>query len=274
MSAPSAGVPKMRAIDLMSSEVFAINASESIAAAKNLLIKHRVGRIPVVDKGKIVGILTEEGLADAFTKARDPVDTVCVSKVMGKRMASVKPNDTVTAVAKKILQSPNGCVIVSDDGAMGIITKTDLVRYFAKHHAGEWTVADVMTGKVRTIGVGHSMFRAARDMVEHSVSRLVVDDRGPVGIVTSRDIALASYGMAPHWIVMHRQKGQGRSTRVYPLTVADVMKTDLAVIPPKSDAASAAKLMLEKRIGSVVVMQRNQLKGIVTRTDLVRMLAE
>lgn len=264
----------MRAIDLMVSEVFAIGVNESIAAAKNILIKRRVGRIPVVDKGKIVGILTEDALADAFTKARDPVDTVCVSKVMSKRTTTVKPNDTVTAVAKKILQSPTGCVLVSDDGALGIITKTDLVRYFAKHHAGEWTVGDVMTDKVRTIGASHSMFRAARDMVEYSISRLVVKDTKPIGIVTSRDIALASYGMAPHWIVIHRQKGQGRSTRVYPLTVADVMKTDLATIPPKSDAASAAKLMLDKRIGSVIVMQRNQLKGIVTRTDLVRMLTE
>ena len=54
-----------------------------------------------------------------------------------------------------------------------------------------------------------------------------------------------------------------------PLTIGDVMKTNVVTIPPTSDAATAARLMLRKRIGSVVVAEEDKLKGIITKTDIV-----
>ena len=51
------------------------------------------------------------------------------------------------------------------------------------------------------------------------------------------------------------------------------MKTNVVTIPPTSDAATAARLMLRKRIGSVVVAEEEKLKGIITKTDIVRYVA-
>ena len=48
--------------DIMTSNVVTISSSTSIADAKRIMEAHRFRRLPVVDKGKLVGIITEHGL--------------------------------------------------------------------------------------------------------------------------------------------------------------------------------------------------------------------
>jgi CBS domain-containing protein len=52
--------------------------------------------------------------------------------------------------------------------------------------------------------------------------------------------------------------------------VSDAMTFEPIVITPKTKLQDAAKLMQEKEIGSLVVLEDNELKGIVTEWDIVR----
>lgn len=54
------------------------------------------------------------------------------------------------------------------------------------------------------------------------------------------------------------------------LTASHLMKENLAKVPYSATALDAAKLMRERRIGSVFVEQNGQIVGIVTESDLVR----
>jgi CBS domain-containing protein len=263
----------MKAMDIMVPDIRVVNADESIAVAKNIFMKHGIGRLPVLDGDSVVGILTENDLADAFAKARAPVDTVEVRKVMHRRVTTVKPDATLEKVAEAVLKSDAGCVIVDDNGAIGIITKTDMVKSFSKAGGGSIVVKDIMTAGVHTISPAHSMFRAAREMEEKHVSRLIVVEHGVVkGIITDRDVAFASVGGTPTRLTTHN--GSSRSTRIIPLTVADVAKTNVVSVQSKTDAATAAKVMMGRHVGSVVVMDGGKLKGILTKTDIVRAMAK
>jgi len=262
----------LKAMDVMVPDIRVVDVEESIAVAKNIFLKHNIGRLPVLDGDSVVGVLTERDLADAFAKARAPVDTVEVRKVMSKRVATVKPDAPLDRVAEAVLKSDSGCVIVEDKGAIGIITKTDIVKNFSKQGGGLIIVKDIMTADVRTITPAHSMFRAAREMEEKHVSRLIVVERGAVkGIITERDVALATVG-TPTRLTTHNARG--RSTRIIPLTVADVAKTNVVSVPSKTDAATAAKAMMDRHVGSVVVMDGSKLRGIVTKTDIVRAMVK
>ncbi|TYL38159.1 histidine kinase [Natronococcus pandeyae] len=57
--------------------------------------------------------------------------------------------------------------------------------------------------------------------------------------------------------------------------VARVMSTDLQTVTPETLVEDAGQVMLEREIGSVIVVgEENQLEGILTTTDFVNIVAE
>ena len=267
----------MDAMDLMTDNVYFVEPNDTVAHVRRHLIQHKLSVLPVVEDGKVIGVVDERGISDALYHIHEPIDAVKVSEIMQKDVAVTGPHTSPEEVARLFAETKTPSVIVFDsdnDEVMGIITKTDLAKYFADKCNGEATVASLMRTNVQTIGRFHSIFRAAKEMEEHDIGRLVVIDGGPAGIVSARDLALATYGLRPEKLVHLTNRHQGREVRFRPLIVDDVMRQDLYTIPSKSDAASAAKIMLERGIGSVVVIDNNELKGIITKTDIVGHLAK
>jgi CBS domain-containing protein len=56
-------------------------------------------------------------------------------------------------------------------------------------------------------------------------------------------------------------------------TVSDVMTRDVVVISPTDSAIDVAKLMVEKKINRIPVVENGKLVGIVTRGDLIQAAA-
>ena len=52
----------MIASDIMTSPVFVVGQSENIAHARNLMLKHKISRLPVVDEHGLIGILTKKDI--------------------------------------------------------------------------------------------------------------------------------------------------------------------------------------------------------------------
>src|SRR5689334_24027861 len=95
-------------------------------------------------------------------------------------------------------------------------------------------------------------------MEERRIRRLpVVDDRRLVGIVTHRDL-LQSLGLYP---TMWRRLD---------LKLSDVMKTNPTVISPEETVDEVARLMLERKIGGIPVVEIGAPVGIITESDIFR----
>ena len=112
----------------------------------------------------------------------------------------------------------------------------------------EMTVADLMTTNVMTINASDPIKEGRADMDLGVIRHLpVVDDRGRlVGVVSDRDL------IAPK-----------RAHKI-----ADVMTRDVITTRPETPAFEAASLMLDHKIGSVLVVNDdNKLVGVVTQTD-------
>jgi CBS domain-containing protein len=57
---------QMRVEKFMSSPLYSIKPEESVRAAIELMLKHDVGRISVVDNGKLVGIADRNDLIKSY----------------------------------------------------------------------------------------------------------------------------------------------------------------------------------------------------------------
>lgn len=58
------------------------------------------------------------------------------------------------------------------------------------------------------------------------------------------------------------------------LTVRDVMVTDVITVTPLESAVNAARIMVERHINRIPVVENDSLVGIVTREEIIRAVAE
>jgi acetoin utilization protein AcuB len=125
-------------------------------------------------------------------------------------------------------------------------------------------VSDWMTRKILTVEVFDSIGHARRIMAKHRVNQLpVLDDGRLAGIVTDRDIRDAY----PTSMVIDRTKEIDRFAESY--TVEEVMTYNVLTVTPTTPLLSAVKLLRRHRIGSLPVVEKGKLVGIITRSDIL-----
>jgi acetoin utilization protein AcuB len=134
-----------------------------------------------------------------------------------------------------------------------------------------YPIKEWMTQNVVTVHEDDSIIEADEKMREYGVRRLpVINKRGKlVGIVTKGDVREASPSdatMLSIWEVNYL---------IAKLQVKKVMTTDVLSIGPEADIIDAAEVMLRKKVsGLPVVSGDNELIGIITESDIFRMLVK
>lgn len=129
-------------------------------------------------------------------------------------------------------------------------------------------VKDWMTHKVITVDIHTALPDAHKLMRSHKIRRLpVMDGDKVVGIVTRSDIREASPSEATSLSVWELQYLLGK------LTMADIMTRRPVVILPGASIKEAARLMYTHKIGGLPVVDTDgQLQGIITESDIFRVL--
>lgn len=129
-------------------------------------------------------------------------------------------------------------------------------------------VLDLMTREIVTVHRTDSLARACEIMETANVRHLVVVDAdgGLVGVVSDRDCKLAT--QSP-FLVYDDQKARGLMAKI---TVDNIMAPAPHWIDPQSSASEAAQIMLEHRISALPVLHDGSLIGIVTSTDLLKLI--
>ncbi|MFP4036921.1 MAG: CBS and ACT domain-containing protein [Desulfobacteraceae bacterium] len=123
----------------MSRNLITVGPDESIVGATDLLKKHKIRMLPVIDKEKLVGMVTDRDLKRASASDATSLEIhelmYLVSKIKVKDVMSTKvitlPEDfTVEEAAEVLLGNKiSGAPVVDrNDKLVGVITQTDLFR--------------------------------------------------------------------------------------------------------------------------------------------------
>ena len=129
------------------------------------------------------------------------------------------------------------------------------------------TVKDWMTSNPVTIDSSAKISDAHQTMKTKSVRRLPVLHNGKlVGIITIGDVREASPSDATTLSIWELNYLWAQ------LTVEKVMTKNVISVSPDQPILDAAQIMLEKKISGLPVVQGDQLVGIITESDIFRML--
>jgi CBS domain-containing membrane protein len=131
-----------RVVDLMSRSVKTLARNDKLSIADTLMRSARIRHLPVVDEGRVVGIVSQRDLffnalvrALGFgSAARDRMlDSIVVKEVMTEDVVTTTPDVEVRVAAKVMVDRKIGCLPVVDAEALvGILSESDIVSAVAR----------------------------------------------------------------------------------------------------------------------------------------------
>jgi CBS domain-containing protein len=154
------------------------------------------------------------------------------------------------------------------------------------------TIAEIMQKKVKTIGPDKTLPDLERELLRWRIGAMPVVERGGklVGIVSRSDVvrqlclerslgeamadAYRDQTDASFATQAERAVGDAIGQRMERLRVRDVMICDVLTVPPDLPVTQAAKLLIERRIHRLPVVEGEKLIGIVSSLDFTRIVAE
>ena len=269
--------------EVMTGNVIPIHFDSTLYDAQDMMTKSKLTRMVVTDRsGKLRGIITRRDVVRFLytEKTERALDAMLVREAMSTPVITLRPTDTLSEAARTMNKKGISSVVVTDDEGqiLGIVTKTDLCFHFSLFTSKE-KVKDYMTRKVYTVRPTHSIFFAVSLLARQGVSRIPVVDEGIRGIITLSDIVKSAPIMRPD--LAHGKTGgrtyQGFITptaKLTALTASDLMTPNPTSISPDDLLSRAAEIMIERGIsGLPVTAGKGKLRGIVTKTDIVRAIA-
>lgn len=129
--------------DIMTAPVLVIAPTATVPAASALMKEHRIRHLPVVENGRLIGIISRGDLREASIAAGINADAyelhfmlsrLTVGKLMTRKVFTVTPDAPVVHVAELMTEHKiAGLPVVDEAGAViGIVTESDLLRMLVK----------------------------------------------------------------------------------------------------------------------------------------------
>jgi CBS domain-containing protein len=125
--------------EIMMGSPVTLTPGDTLDLANDVISLGRIRHIPVVDEGRLVGLLSERDLLGAAAtrifglKQKNKsalLKSVLIRDVMKKKVQTVSPDTTIKDAAHVMADKKIGCVpVVSSGGLVGLLTTTDVLRY-------------------------------------------------------------------------------------------------------------------------------------------------
>jgi len=128
---------------------------------------------------------------------------------------------------------------------------------------------DLMTSPVITVQPWTSAKAAAGLLSTHGFTALPVvdDDERLIGIVTEADLIRGRIPVDPRYTYEHQE------TTIAGKTVGDLMTSPVTAMSTGTDVADVCQALVDARIRAMPIVDGSTVVGIVTRGDIVRVLA-
>ena len=133
---------KITVKEIMSKDLIYVSPTERLIHARRLMIEAHVGRLPVIDDEKLVGMITSKDLMRAFIDFRKKVPEkyqksqikeVLIEDIMSSNPTYVTKEMSITEVSNIMIETGyNGLPVVEDEKVVGIITQTDILKLIEK----------------------------------------------------------------------------------------------------------------------------------------------
>lgn len=239
--------------DRMTAPVLTLPKATSLAAIADAVVERNVSAIPIVDDGRLVGLVSTTDLLADLVRGDGAFVAGTAGAVMSTDVVTVPPTAPVTEIADILLRDRIHRVVVTEgEEVAGVVSASDLV-VDVKARASKATLASIMMRAVATCDVGTPVDEAVRKLELAQVHGLVVvDGSRPVGVLTHREALLS------------RRLPATLRTQA----VEDLMSYETICLDDDTPVHRAAAYASAMNVRRLLVVRKGHLVGIVSALDL------
>ncbi len=233
---------------------------------------------------KVIGVMRERGAYEVFTQVGDKVGSISMRDILKA------PDITTTKVSSMLVYVPNLALkesivsaasvmeqyrlralpIVEHHRIVGQVNAASIIKAMNHDYLAKFKIKSIMTGNPIVMGADDSVMKARRIMVRRRIDHMpIVDGERLEGVVTSSHIV---FRMLPSESLKRGAFSMEKQSRLdFPLS--RVMDTDLVTFGTEDKVSDVWANMVKRRSTYAVASFWNEVQGIVTYRDFLKILS-
>lgn len=272
-------------IDIKNRDVINIQKDTSLYDIILNLITNKISKIFIYDKDRPVGVITDKDVTRFLfiDKSGRGLHNISAQEIMSN-ICFIASNLTCQQAAQMMLINKVSTLGISTKEKFdGIITKTDLLRYYVTREHDKSKVSDYMTISYFSASDHDKLYDIIRKMISCDISRIVItnDSQTPIGVLTIGDVFRITMNIDKLSIVKSSLSNYLEEDGLWSATgfvgsqlAGEIMTEGIISVDANMDMLTAAKVILDKKIDSLGINNSNgQLVGLVDKTNILHALA-
>jgi len=222
------------------------------------MLKHHISRVLIMDRDRIAGIITKKDIGYRLRRydpawRRRPLDNDPVSAIMSRDILSMSPDSSIhDALMFMVTHQISGFPVVDQGMVLGIVTKSDMMRSSLVATL-DLPVTGVMHD-VPTVTRKHSLDHVIDQMKDGCGKVVVAGEEGFLaGLISESDLTFSQ---------------EGRDQLEKPLA-GEIMRSPVITLPISARTGEVIAEMTTRHISSIVITSDLEIKGIITRDDII-----
>jgi CBS domain-containing protein len=246
--------------DIMTKYVITIRPEDDVIKAATKMIAEDISCLVVTEGEKPVGLISERDFLRKVPLSKQ-VFSMKVKDIMSANLTTVPPTMKLTDAVALMKEKNFRRLIVMQDRMVGVVTQTNFTKTLGSIMTSypitePLQLKAIMTKSVLTVTPKDSVSVGKQKMMKANVGAIAIMDKETVmGIFTEYDILMQFYD----------QHGK--------LEMADIgkyMRKYVRAMPADASVFEANRLMLEKNMRRLLIVDGTKVLGIVTQTDICR----
>jgi len=252
--------------DIMQSPVYVAEATENIARARNIMLRHKISRVPIMQSDQLVGIVTEKDigyrLLHIHNTSTGKMDQALLHTIMTPDPICVAPDCTVRdATIIMMSQNISSLIVVMQGTVYGMVTKTDLLR--SKLVSKLLRPAKKIMHEPVYVDASHSLDHVIEQVKQAGPVLVRTSDKNGavIGVVTERSLTFFESGKG--------SDSSARKEKKRPCA-ADVIGKDMITCESGARISDVASLLIENSSICAFLTHKDQIVGRITREDILK----
>ncbi len=241
-----------------------VDKDEKLSNAVDLFERHNIARLPVLDKGELVGIITQRDVLEkiGYFKEDLKVSTFHISTCMTKDPYTLCPTDPVEKAIEVFCTHTFSGIPIVEEELVGMVTKLDIIEA----HTYRGKVSSCYTPRYFSLSQDERLVHARMLMLENNERCLPVVNSVLEGIITTKDVVSELYKFME--LVDRHQ-----STLVRNLSVMEAMNQNPVTAFPSQDLKEVKAIMVKENLSTLPVLdEKGDVTGLISKDEMIRAL--
>ena len=241
-----------------------VDKDQRLSYAVNLFDKHNIARLPVLEEGNLVGIITQRDIMEkiGYFKEDMKVSTFHISTCMTRDPFVLTPSDPVEKAVELFCTKGISGIPIVDKELVGMVTKLDVIEVFDYSQK----VSQCYNTQFFSVSAEERVVHARMLMLKHGERCLPVINGALKGIITIKDVIFELYKFM-ELIDRHQ------STLVRNVPIEDAMNRNPKPAFLSQDLEEVKAVMVKENLSTLPVLNEvGDVVGLLSKDEMIQVL--